>query len=109
MPLATRDYVPTWVRKSVNAMAAEGGPDGRVQQVWRQADCDLPRVQGDEEDRAAARTEFRVHPVQADGKGRVRSLRWDGPRVSVDEGMRKALAFLKQCVISEKAGAMWWV
>ena len=42
------------------------------------------------------------------GYDHVLSIEHEDSLMSVDEGFKKAVAFLKECVISEKPTAMWW-
>jgi sugar phosphate isomerase/epimerase len=36
------------------------------------------------------------------------SIEHEDSLMSVNEGFRKAVAFLKDVIVAEKAGAMWW-
>jgi len=42
------------------------------------------------------------------GYDHVLSIEHEDSLMSVDEGFKKAVAFLKECVISEERAKMWW-
>lgn len=49
-----------------------------------------------------------VSALRMVGYDHVLSIEHEDSLMSVDEGLKKAIAFLKQVVIAEKPGSMWW-
>jgi len=49
-----------------------------------------------------------VSELRLVGYDGVISIEHEDSLMSVDEGFKKAVAFLKDIVLTEKAGEMWW-